>query len=260
VLAMMCGGIRASQSDVQAPALQKKSAQSAIPTKKKRAFSKKKTAEKAAPAQQLPAQTLPPIPATLMNSAPVKPRVTMEGGLLTIDAPNSTLNDVLNGVRKATGATIEGIFPNERVAVKLGPGVPRQVLEALLRGTPYDYVILGSPGNQDAVTRILLRQPSSQPPAETGQPAPDSSRDTGVAVRRPETREPQSQGEESLPERTPPDEMAQPTMDNSPQPEPEQTQPPEQRQPAQTQQEQPKTPEQLFKELQQLGQPKQQLR
>ena len=94
-------------------------------------------------APQVPAQIMPPVPATLMNSAPVQPSVTMEGGMLTIDAPNSTLSDVLSGVRKATGAAIEGASPSERVAVRLGPGKPAQVISALLRGTPYDYVILG---------------------------------------------------------------------------------------------------------------------
>ncbi len=66
----------------------------------KEASGLEKKAKAAAPAQELPAQTMPPVPATLMNSAPVKPNVTMERGLLTIDAPNSTLSDVLSGVQQ----------------------------------------------------------------------------------------------------------------------------------------------------------------
>jgi hypothetical protein len=174
-----------------------------------------------------------------MNSTPVKPNVTMEGGLLTIDAPNSTLSDVLSGVRRATGATIEGASPNERVAVRLGPGNPREVIAALLYGTPYDYVILGSQDRQDAVTRILLTQSSNagasnlqstqnasapQPPAqESVDDNPPDRTDSGDTTEVPGTR-------------VGADQEAQP-------------------QPAQTPN-QPKTPEQLFKELQQLQQQK----
>ena len=42
--------------------------------------------------------------------------------------------------------------------MRLGPGKPEQVIAALLRGTPYDYVILGALGRQDVVTRVLLTQ------------------------------------------------------------------------------------------------------
>jgi hypothetical protein len=227
--------------------------------------SKKKESQKGGKAQELPAQTMPPVPATLMNSAPVKPSVVMESGMLTIDAPNSTLSDVLNGVHNVTGAVIEGASPTERIAVKIGPGTPEQVIAALLRGTPYDYVILGTFGKRDAVARVLLTQQQPQ----SFQPTPEATNRPG-------------QPDESLPERTPPDEMSPRGPENSdtdqaqqpepqpqpPQPEPQGQQAPQQ-QPGQQQQGQqqqpqdpnaPKTPEQLFRELQQLEQQKQQSR
>jgi hypothetical protein len=163
----------------------------------------------------------------------------MESGLLTIDAPNSTLSDVLSGVHRVTGAAIEGASPTERVAVKLGPGDPEQVIAALLRGTPYDYVILGALGRQDVVTRVLLTQAS----AGSSQPSQASS---GAPFPRPQAQAPRPT-EEGLPERTAPDDVA---MQPAPEGEPEQAQQP------QAQPEQPKTPEQLFKELQQLEQQK----
>lgn len=183
-------------------------------------------------------RTVPQLPATLLNSAPVKPNVTMEDGLLTIDAPNSTLSDVLNGVHKVTGATIEGAYPTERVAVRLGPGKPEQVISALLRGTPYDYVILGSLGRPDAVTRVLLTQGS-----QTGGEAPPGS-PSEPAMRPQDAPPPQSADDAAVPP-----EEAQPSADS----EPEQPQPP-----PQAEQNQTKTPEQLFREMQQLEQQKQQ--
>jgi hypothetical protein len=228
MLAITTGGVWAQQSP-QAPS-----------PKKTAPKQRKKSHKTVAPVNQLPPQIMPPIPATLMNTAPVKPKVTMESGLLTIDAPNSTLSDVLSGVHNVTGAAIEGASPTERVAVKLGPGNPEQVLAALLRGTPYDYVILGALGRQDVVTRVLLTQQT------VGQPGQSSPRGPGP---RPETRAPQPT-DDHVP--TASDDAAfQAGADR----EANQTQ-----QPAQPQADQnpAKTPEQLFKELQQLEQQGQQ--
>jgi hypothetical protein len=186
VLAMISGGVQAQHSRAQGPAPRKKHA---LTKRKHHALAKKNSSAKrnspvkatapvkaAAPVAPVPAQVTPPVPATLMNRSPVNPSVTLKDGLLTIDAPNSMLSEVLNGVRNATGAVVEGATPDERVAVRLGPGNPRQVIAALLQGTPYDFVILGSQESQDAITRIVLTQPSEASSAKeapgAGNPAP----------------------------------------------------------------------------------------
>ncbi len=239
VLAMISGAVWAQQ-----PAPPTPPPHNTKIARKKASLKKSGLAAAPAPVQQLPAQTMPPIPATLMNSPPVKPNVTMEGGMLTIDAPNSTLSDVLGGVHKATGAAIEGASPSERVAVKLGPGDPKQVISALLRGTPYDYVILGSLGKPDVVTRVLLTQSGG----ESGQ--------AGTGSRPPQEEARQQPAEDVQPEQ-PPDEVVtqpQPSADGQPDQAQPQPQSPPQPQPDQNQS---KTPEQLFKELQQLQQQQQ---
>ena len=260
-LAILSGGLAVGQSTPQSAA-KAPVAQAKPVTKAKAVRRKKKTAPKPVVVQQIPAQQMPPVPATLMNSAPVKPNVTLEGGLLTIDAPNSTLIDVLTGVHKATGATIEGATPTERVVVKLGPGAPGQVLAALLRGTPYDYVILGAPGKTDALTRVMLTPQTSQVPSGTAS-SPETAESTeggGGGGRPPRMTSPrQPIGDANLGDRNPVEDSAGP-----PETEEEQPQPAAAPQPAQQQPQTPpadanapKTPEQLFKELQQLNQPKQ---
>jgi hypothetical protein len=261
---MISGAVWAQQPSPHTPQVQKTVVAKRHVAKKKKA-SRKKTvparnvsvksvSAKSVPAEtpQVPAQTMPPVPATLMNSAPVPPSVTMEGGMLTIDAPNSTLSDVLSGVRKATGAAIEGASPSERVAVRLGPGKPEQVISALLRGTPYDYVILGATGKPDVVTRVLLTQ-------SAGESMPGSVGATRSAeVVRPQPADADIQREPAPEETQPNNEGA--TEQAEPQAQP-QTQPQAQPQPtpqAQSDQSQPKTPEQLFKELQQMQQQNQQ--
>jgi hypothetical protein len=181
------------------------------------------------PAAPVAARSAPPLSSSLMNSAPVKPSVTMQNGLLTIDAPNSTLGDVLSAVRKATGASIEGASSAERVAVRIGPGEPNQVLDALLRGTSYDYVILGSKAKPNGVTLIVLTQSGAGSP---GQNAPRPGR--------------QSEATNEMPDEPPAESPQNDDVVPPPAAEPEAEQPP-----PQTQTEPPaNSAEQLFRELQ----------
>ncbi len=250
VVAIMSSGVWAQTSGSTAPAVHTQKSE----TTRHLALRKKK--EKAAvPAQELPAQTTPPVPATLMNSAPVTPTVTMDQGLLTIDAPNSTLRDVLSGVQKATGAAIEGASPTERVAVRLGPGDPEQVIAALLRGTPYDYVILGSLGRQDVVTRVLLTHavppsgapaPSSASSDSESEPEPNAAAQPGPGFH-PGVSPHQPQINNAQPMGTPPEEVA--TQPNAESEQEQAQQPP----PQPTPQQQQAPPDQLLKQLQTLG-------
>jgi hypothetical protein len=103
---------------------------------------------------------------------------------LTIDAPNSTLGDILRGVRKHTSADIE--IPSnasERVATHLGPAPPREVMAELLNGSHFNYILLGSPQDSNALVRVVLvaktgpdnpapPTPGATAAAGTGAPAP----------------------------------------------------------------------------------------
>jgi hypothetical protein len=112
--------------------------------------------KKAPVAEAVPTPASPP--ATLEQSPPTAPRVTFQNGELTIDAANSTLSQVLRAVQSRTGASID--IPagagNERVVAQLGPGQPRDVLNTLLNGSKFDYVILGVNGNPGAVQKVIL--------------------------------------------------------------------------------------------------------
>lgn len=125
---------------------------------------------------------VPPAPAIQQPSAqpsqpvtqnpPVPPQVSYEGGELTIAAPNSNLADVLNAVKAKTGANLE-LPPSagqERVAVQLGPGPPRDVLAQLLDGSPFDYILLGAPNQPNSLTDIVLTRTTgggATPPSGT---------------------------------------------------------------------------------------------
>src|SRR5206468_5256832 len=119
----------------------------------------KKTVGKKGPGPQPQAQLPPPPPPTPAQLPPNPARVTMRNGLLTIDANNSTLADVLTGVRRETKAAIDlppGVS-GERVVANLGPGTPQNVLSSLFNGSRFDYIILGSEDQPDTVQRVILR-------------------------------------------------------------------------------------------------------
>jgi hypothetical protein len=125
----------------------------------------KKPASAVAAAVQQPVAIAPLTPET-MPAEP--PRVSYRNGLLQIYSRNATLSDILNAVRRQTGAQIDPA-PNgsERVAAQLS-GRPREVLSALLDGANVGYILVGSPDNPDGLNKVLLSRlstaPASAPP------------------------------------------------------------------------------------------------
>ena len=84
--------------------------------------------------------------------------VTYREGQLTIDAGNSTLAEVLKLVAEKTGAAID-VPPGtglERIVEHTGPGRADDVVAALLNGSPYDFIIVGSPHRPHELTQVLL--------------------------------------------------------------------------------------------------------
>jgi hypothetical protein len=116
----------------------------------------------------VPASTVKRTPADM---PPNSPKVTCEGGKLTISATNSTFGAVLNAIRSCTGTEIE--VPEgarqERLFAELGPGSVRAVLADFLSSTDFDYVIKASPLDPQKVQMVLisLRHSDSTPGAVT---------------------------------------------------------------------------------------------
>jgi hypothetical protein len=174
----------------------------------------------------------------------------MRNGLLTIEANNSTLADVLTGVRRETKAAIDlpAGASGERVVASLGPGSPQSVLTSLLNGSRFDYIILGSQDQPDAVQRVILRAKSGPEPSPAGATI---ARGPNPGAVNPQPAQPE-EGDDGAPTEEVPDENNQP-----PQQEIDGEQ--QQGQQGQQPQQQPgvKTPEQLLEELRQMQQQQQ---
>jgi hypothetical protein len=126
----------------------------------------------------LPSGPQGPIPQVPLDAIPaVPPQVNYQDGLLTIVAPNSTLGDILRGVRKHTSADIEiPTTATERVVTRLSPGPARQVMAELLNGSRFNYILLGSPDDANLLVRVVLvaKTPDTPTPA-AGAPTQDAA-------------------------------------------------------------------------------------
>jgi hypothetical protein len=108
-----------------------------------------------------------PVPLTLDKMPASSPQVIFADGQLTILALNSTMADILREVRNQTGASVDvpGDATN-RVVGSFGPGPARDVLAALLNGSHFNYVLLGSSTDPKSLDRVMLFSASSEPVPE----------------------------------------------------------------------------------------------
>lgn len=136
---------------------------------------RKRAKKKTPPPPPLPSGPTGPVQQIPLDSiAAVPPQVTFQNNELTIVAPNSTLADILRAVKKQTGAEIDVPAAPERVVTRLGPGPAHDVLSDLLNGSRFNYVLLGAPGNESVLTRVVLVPKtgnSAEPAPQPQQPA-----------------------------------------------------------------------------------------
>lgn len=216
----------------------------------KRSAAKPKGAQAAAAATE---PTQPPAPPPTPEQMPaVQPRVSFQNGLLSIEANNSTMYDVLSAVKRQTGANIDVPLGSaaDRVVTRIGPGKPRDVMASLLSGSKFNYIIVGPPQNPDGIQRVILsRRPAGGVPAAA----------SGQASFNPQAAPAEEEPVEEMEPEAPPEEIAQPEpAPPTVQPGQDPTQQPGQQQGQQQNPNQTKTPEQLLQELQRMQQQQQQ--
>ena len=136
--------------------------------------------------------------------------ITTGRDMLSIHADNASLTQTLLRIADKTGMHLEGLGGDQRVFGTFGPGAPRDVLNALLDGTGYNVIMVGSLENGAPRQLILSQaksgnasQPQSQPqpaqPAGTDDDAnPDASSDDQAPIP-PQTFTPPPGSEQSPP-------------------------------------------------------------
>jgi hypothetical protein len=112
------------------------------------------------------AANIPPQPASPQPPAPVQPppppaptmQVAFANGKLSIRAERAMLSDVLNEVQRLTGATVN-LPPGgaqEPVIANIGPSPAREALTALLEGSSYNFILVGSERDPSVLRSIML--------------------------------------------------------------------------------------------------------
>jgi hypothetical protein len=123
-------------------------------------------------------QPCKPVPVVPALPPPPRMSVDFKNGKLKIFSDRASLAEVLAEVRRRTGADI-GIPPGasqEQVFGTLGPGAPRDVMAALLNGSHFNFVMVGTDRDPTQLRSVLLTPrdgaPSSVPATtEPQQPA-----------------------------------------------------------------------------------------
>ena len=89
---------------------------------------------------------------------PPRVEVVFRDGKLRIWANKATLTEVLHEVQQSTGAriTIPPGAAQETVIADVGPAPPREALNALLNGSAYNFILVGSGQDLAQVTNIIL--------------------------------------------------------------------------------------------------------
>ena len=115
-------------------------------------------------AQQLSGSTPQPSPSglaaqpTSLLQEPAKPaEIQSTPDQITVRTDNSSLTQTLRAIAEKTGMRLDGLGSDQRVFGTFGPGAPKDVINALLTGTDYNIVMVGSLEN--GAPRQLILSP-----------------------------------------------------------------------------------------------------
>ena len=111
----------------------------------------------------------PPKPDWPVNDKPVPAKITWDSHGLTIDANNSSLDEIITDVAAATGAKLEGKTGDERIFGTYGPGPARDVITELLDGTAYNVLMAGDQGQGTPREIVISNRPTGPAPVNNGQ-------------------------------------------------------------------------------------------
>jgi hypothetical protein len=147
------------------------------------------------------------IPVAAVAPPPPRVEVHFNRGLMSIHADKATLAEVLVEVRRQTGAEIQ-IPPGadqEQVFSDLGPASAREVMTALLNGSRFNFVVVGSESDPDGLRTLIL---TPKVGGGISMPAESSAQASAPTQQFPNTTQPEARQEM----RRPPDPAIQPQM------------------------------------------------
>lgn len=92
--------------------------------------------------------------------------------MLSIEADNSSLAQILAAITQRTGMKVVGLAGDQRVFGKYGPDTAIRTLRALLDGSSYNYVILGGDATHPPRELVLTGANGAPTPESVPGPTP----------------------------------------------------------------------------------------
>jgi hypothetical protein len=123
------------------------------------------------------------------NDPPAQANVVWDSHGLSIQAANSSLDQILKDVSTETGARVEGFSKDQRIFGSYGPGSTREVLSQLLDGSGYNLLMVGGRSADDPLHVVLSTRPVGAPPPV--EPSSRAEADNDIAPEEPEQQQPQ---------------------------------------------------------------------
>lgn len=154
------------------------------------------------PAPQAPLS--PPAPAP----SPHRANITYVKDQLSVQADNSSLNQILHEISRIAGVTITGGVAEERVFGHYGPGSLSEVLGQLLDGTSSNMLFIASTGDKTPQLILTPRSGGPTPPNPNATRFDDNPPTASVPV--------PSESSVPAPPQSPPPPPAPPEVNNSP--------------------------------------------
>ena len=116
------------------------------------------------PANSPAATTIPaPLPQQSHTDTAARPAsVTLADGMLTVQADNSNLSQILRDVSRESGMVIDGDIKETRVYGNYGPKDPSTILSELLEGMGYNIMIIGG-ADGETPKRMMLSSRTGGP-------------------------------------------------------------------------------------------------
>ena len=111
----------------------------------------------------------PPKPDWPANDKPAPAKIIWDNHGLTIEANNSSLEQILHEVATDTGAKLDGKVGEERIFGSYGPGPARDVIAQLLDGSAYNVLMVGDQGQGTPREIVLTNRPTGPAPASNAQ-------------------------------------------------------------------------------------------
>ena len=163
-------------------------------------------------AEAVAAAAPPPPPAPVPNL-----QVNFQKGELTVHAQKATLAEVLYAIQQRTGAEIPipAGAEQEQVVADAGPGPAKDVLTALLTGTRFNFIVVGSDQNDGSLRSVIL-----SPKSDLGTAMPAGMQPVNPVNQEQDVSDvPQEQGQLPPPDMPPPPPMQTNEVPGQPPPE-----------------------------------------